>query len=104
MWEVVCEVAVEGSDRWRRCQLNESERVVFASPSRFCGTRPERLMLSLGKTVCGAKPSQTNRRGLRLQAQPGFAAIGRAVLVPPQNPRARAGRGFDARVLHAWNK
>ena len=65
-------------------------------------------MLSLGKTACGAKPSQTNRRGLRLQAQPGFAAIGRAVLVPPQNPRARAraraGRGFDARALHAWNK
>ena len=23
---------------------------------------------------------------------------------PRKNPRARTGRGFDARALHAWNK
>jgi hypothetical protein len=45
-------------------------------------TRPERLRISSGKTACGANPGQTHRRGWRLQAQSGFAAIGRAVPVP----------------------
>lgn len=66
-------------------------------------TRPEQLMLSLGKTARGAKPSQTNRRGCACKRNPVLrrrAALAEA----PQNPRARTGRGFDARALHAWNK
>jgi len=49
-------------------------------------TRPERLRLSSGKTACGTKPGQTHRRGWRLQAPSGFAAIGRAVPVPRNTP------------------
>jgi hypothetical protein len=67
-------------------------------------TRPERLRLSSGKTACGTKSGQTHRRKWRLQAQSGFAAIGRAVPVPRRHPRTRAGRRCKARVLHAWNK
>lgn len=43
-------------------------------------------MLSLGKTACDAKPSQKNRRGLRLQAQPGFAASSCARRRPRKTP------------------
>jgi hypothetical protein len=43
-------------------------------------------MLLLGKTACGARPSQTNRRGLRLQAQPGFAAPSCARRRPRKTP------------------
>ena len=49
-------------------------------------TRPEPLRLSLGKTACGARASQTNRRGLRLQAQPGFAAPSCARRRPRKTP------------------
>lgn len=49
-------------------------------------TQPEQLRLSLGKTACGAKASQTNRRGLRLQAQSGFAAPSCARRRPRKTP------------------
>ena len=62
-------------------------------------TRPERQMLLLGKTACGAKASQTNRRGLRLQAQPGFAApscVRRSPAKPPRPYRTRMRRPRSA--------
>lgn len=50
-------------------------------------TQPEQLRLLLGKTACGARASQKNRRGLRLQAQPGFAAPSCARRSPAKPPR-----------------
>ena len=70
-------------------QRDQGARVRFAIGSELRSairTRPERLMLLLGKTACGARASQTNRGGLRLQAQPGFAAPSCARRRPRKTP------------------
>ena len=64
-------------------------------------------MLSLGKTACGAKPIQTNRRGLRLQAQPGLRLSDELCSSPRKTPAPAPVLDADsmpALCMHGINK